>query len=182
MLVVSLYCHSNHSPRFTLRSSNLTGWYSPTTQPKSARSSTTMTAQVTRAPIFGLPCTQIYWIIQCHFALKSPINTCGFSILDWDFPWNKPSSSWGTTILGNPHIVPKNPIMKMVNFQQVLTFSGIRNAIFRTRKGVTSPFRRPAPPWPSHPRAASWRQPTPCEPVLPTLDFSVRTFWWICSW
>ena len=26
------------------------------------------------------------------------------SILDWDFPWNKPSSYWGIYIYGNPHI------------------------------------------------------------------------------
>ena len=27
-------------------------------------------------------------------------------ILGWDFPWNQPSSYWGTTISGNPHLWP----------------------------------------------------------------------------
>ena len=43
---------------------------------------------------------QLCWIYGDFHKCGTPES----SILDWGFPWNKPSSYWGTPICGNPHI------------------------------------------------------------------------------
>ena len=52
---------------------------------------------LTTCPIFTGPIRPQIEVSYNKGSLKS-------SILDRDFPWNKPSSYWGTPIPGNPHI------------------------------------------------------------------------------
>jgi hypothetical protein len=60
-----------------------------------------------------LPLFMVKWRFPLHGGSSKS------SIYRWDFPWNKPSSYWGTPIYGNHLIFPTMVIIPIVNIDSM---------------------------------------------------------------